>query len=138
MDSEKLALGIVLLLVGIGAGVWGLTSACSNSAFGQALLGVPSCSTTQTVAGIGGILFIIGIILAASGYEARPQVMYLPSAPPLYGPNYVVPPAGLPPPPPPPPDRPTTDSRTCPYCGTANQKDWSFCQKCSKRLPPPL
>ena len=28
--------------------------------------------------------------------------------------------------------------RPCPYCGTMNQKDWSYCQKCAKLLPPPL
>ena len=28
--------------------------------------------------------------------------------------------------------------RPCPYCGTINERDWSFCQKCAKPLPPPL
>lgn len=30
------------------------------------------------------------------------------------------------------------NTRPCPYCGTMNQRDWSFCQKCAKPLPPPL
>ena len=28
--------------------------------------------------------------------------------------------------------------RPCPYCSTMNQRDWAFCQKCAKPLPPPL
>jgi hypothetical protein len=28
--------------------------------------------------------------------------------------------------------------RPCPHCGTMNQRDWQYCQKCAKSLPPPV
>lgn len=28
--------------------------------------------------------------------------------------------------------------RPCPFCGTPNEREWAFCQRCAKGLPPPL
>jgi len=52
-----------------------------------------------------------------------------PSPPPVPSPASP-PPPGVPPPPPP------QNQRFCPYCGTPNLAEYSFCQKCSKQLPP--
>ncbi|MHB8963656.1 MAG: zinc-ribbon domain-containing protein [Saccharofermentanales bacterium] len=32
-------------------------------------------------------------------------------------------------------DSGTSDNRFCPYCGTALQQDFEFCQKCGRKLP---
>lgn len=36
------------------------------------------------------------------------------------------------------PSHPDTTPRYCPYCGVENSKDYSFCRKCGRPLPPPL
>ena len=32
-------------------------------------------------------------------------------------------------------EKPDTDSNFCPYCGTAVDKDFEYCNKCGKKLP---
>jgi len=53
-----------------------------------------------------------------------------PPPPPMQSPPPPAAPSSPPPPPPPP------NQRFCPYCGTPNLAEYSFCQKCSKQLPP--
>lgn len=127
MKTEVLVLGVLLLVGGIGAGVWGLFTTCSDNPLAQAFLRVPSCSFTIAVTAIGGVLIVVGIVvLARGGQKEEPQVMppysypygYIPPmqmAPPNqgYGPPQWFPPASL----------------------SAQQAGQLFCPRCGKWYP---
>lgn len=138
MNSDRTVIGIILVVVGFGAGAYGLFTTCSNSALGQAVLNVPSCQTTGSAAVLGAVLFIVGLVLIVDTRRSETRLVLLTPLPPppMSGPPVMFSP--MPPGPPPPPLPPTMAVeaiRPCPACGAPNRREWNFCQKCSKPLP---
>jgi hypothetical protein len=118
--------GILLILLlglpGLVIGGSGLAATCSNSQFDQALLGVPSCSSTLAVAAFGFVLLVIGLTVGI--------VLLVKSK--IPDPPAQTAPLHFPPPPPPTP----SSMKVCLGCGTILPSPQPrFCPSCGKPVP---
>jgi hypothetical protein len=141
-----LVAGIVVLFIGIiaVAGEASNVSACSSDAgqFGQVFSPAlqQQCQTDHGIEDVGGIFFLVGLVLAVVGAAisgddlpkpSPPQFVYLQTQPVPMTPPPPPPPLPIPLPPPPP-----SHTRICLGCGVVlSNPAPKFCLHCGRQIP---
>lgn len=134
--------GLLGFFGGIYLIAWGLGSVASLTCYGA------SAETCSISTGSGAPLVLFGIVVfvigsielysAESKYEARAWLAWTLLLEQARSHSASVNAQPAPPASPGPAAPVGANSRPCPYCGAWNSRDYQYCQKCAKPLPPPL